>query len=86
MRPTAPDPARALLPASLASYLDPDEILEITQQGFEFFEREFGMPYPFAKYDQVFVPEFNAGAMENAGCVTFLEDYRLPQQGHRLHA
>ncbi|MES9609303.1 M1 family aminopeptidase, partial [Actinomadura sp. NPDC000929] len=33
-------------------------------------------PYPFSKYDQLFVPEFNAGAMENAGCVTFLEDRR----------
>ena len=36
---------------------------------------QFGMPYPFTKYDQLFVPEFNAGAMENAGCVTFHEDY-----------
>ena len=50
----------------------------MTQQGFEFFEREFGMPYPFAKYDQLFVPEFNAGAMENAGCVTFTRGLRLP--------
>jgi aminopeptidase N len=47
----------------------------VTKQGFEFFERTFDYPYPFAKYDQLFVPEFNAGAMENAGCVTFLEDY-----------
>ncbi len=61
--------------ASLAQYLDADEILEITKQGFGFFEEQFGRPYPFTKYDQLFVPEFNAGAMENAGCVTFLEDY-----------
>jgi aminopeptidase N len=61
--------------ASLAQYLDPDEILEITKQGFAFFEQQFGRPYPFTKYDQLFVPEFNAGAMENAGAVTFLEDY-----------
>jgi aminopeptidase N len=60
---------------SLSQYLDPDEIFEITHQGFGFFERQFGRPYPFTKYDQLFVPEFNAGAMENAGCVTFLEDY-----------
>ena len=60
---------------SLAAYLDPDEIFEITHQGFDFFERQFGRAYPFSKYDQLFVPEFNAGAMENAGCVTFLEDY-----------
>jgi aminopeptidase N len=60
---------------SLASYLDPDEILEITRQGFDFYHREFGVRYPFPKYDQLFVPEFKAGAMENAGCVTFLENY-----------
>ena len=61
--------------ASLAQYLDADEVLTVTRQGFEFFERAFATPYPFAKYDQLFVPEFNAGAMENAGCVTILEDY-----------
>ena len=60
---------------SLVEHLDPEEILTVTKQGFAFFEREFDRPYPFAKYDQIFVPEFNAGAMENAGCVTFLEDY-----------
>jgi aminopeptidase N len=60
--------------ASLAQYLDADDILLITKQGFAFFEEQFGIPYPFTKYDQLFVPEFNAGAMENAGCVTFLED------------
>jgi aminopeptidase N len=61
--------------ASLAQYLDADEILEITKQGFAFFEQAFARPYPFTKYDQLFVPEFNAGAMENAGAVTFLEEY-----------
>ncbi|MGI9135734.1 MAG: aminopeptidase N, partial [Candidatus Nanopelagicales bacterium] len=60
--------------ASLAEFLDPDDIFLITKQGFEFFEKQFGVAYPFVKYDQLFVPEFNAGAMENAGCVTFLED------------
>jgi aminopeptidase N len=60
---------------SLASYLDPDEIFEVTRQGFDFFHETFGVHYPFGKYDQLFVPEFKAGAMENAGCVTFLEDY-----------
>ena len=58
---------------SLAQYLDADEIFEITGAGFEFFESAFGQPYPFDKYDQLFVPEFNFGAMENAGCVTFSE-------------
>lgn len=61
--------------ASLAGHLDADNILEVTRQGFDFFHRVFGVRYPFGKYDQLFVPEFNAGAMENAGCVTFLEDY-----------
>ena len=60
---------------SLAEHLDADDIFEVTRQGFEFFERTFDYPYPFEKYDQLFVPEFNAGAMENAGCITFLEDY-----------
>ncbi len=61
--------------ASLAQYLDADELMHITRQGFAHYEELFDVPYPFAKYDQVFVPEFNAGAMENAGAVTFLEGY-----------
>lgn len=61
--------------ASLMQYLDAENILTLTRQGFEFFENQFGLAYPFAKYDQLFVPEFNAGAMENAGAVTFLENY-----------
>jgi aminopeptidase N len=60
---------------SLAQYLDAQDIFTVTKQGFDFFHREFGYRYPFGKYDQLFVPEFNAGAMENAGAVTFLEDY-----------
>ncbi|MEW9530080.1 aminopeptidase N [Microbispora sp. NPDC049125] len=60
---------------SLAEHLDPDNLFEVTKQGFDFFHRVFGLRYPFGKYDQLFVPEFNAGAMENAGAVTFLEDY-----------
>ncbi|MEV7604550.1 aminopeptidase N [Paenarthrobacter sp. NPDC089322] len=60
---------------SLMQYLDADNIFDLTRQGFEFFEAQFGCPYPFEKYDQLFVPEFNAGAMENAGAVTILEGY-----------
>ena len=60
---------------SLFEYLDAEYIFEKTKQGFEFFESEFGVAYPFEKYDQLFVPEFNAGAMENAGAVTFTETY-----------
>ena len=60
---------------SLAQHLDTENILDITRAGFAFYEQQFDVPYPFAKYDQLFVPEFNAGAMENAGAVTFLESY-----------
>jgi aminopeptidase N len=60
---------------SLMSYLDPDELFELTRQGLDYFEDRFGYPYVFGKYDQLFVPEFSAGAMENAGCVTFTELY-----------
>jgi aminopeptidase N len=60
---------------SLAGYLDADEIIRVTRQGFDFYHRTFGIKYPFEKYDQLFVPEFKEGAMENAGCVTFLESY-----------
>jgi aminopeptidase N len=68
-------PLGAYCRESLAEHFDPEAIFEVTRQGFDFFRRTFARPYPFDKYDQLFVPEFNAGAMENAGCVTFLEDY-----------
>ncbi len=61
--------------ASLAEFMDAERLFTQTKQGFGFYHRNFGTPYPFGKYDQLFVPEFNAGAMENAGAVTFLEDY-----------
>ncbi len=61
--------------ASLVEHLDADELMDVTRSGFEHFERTFDRAYPFEKYDQIFVPEFNAGAMENAGAVTFLEAY-----------
>ncbi|WP_431800860.1 aminopeptidase N [Microbacterium sp. bgisy203] len=60
---------------SLWQHLDADYIFDKTRQGFAYYEEKFGYPYPFAKYDQLFVPEFNAGAMENAGAVTFTETY-----------
>ncbi|HJQ43016.1 MAG TPA: aminopeptidase N, partial [Jatrophihabitantaceae bacterium] len=60
---------------TLARYLDADELFLVTKQGFDWYHANFGLRYPFDKYDQLFVPEFNAGAMENAGCVTFREDY-----------
>jgi aminopeptidase N len=60
---------------SVASYLDADRLFATTRGGFDVFEEAFGRPYPFADYLQVFVPEFNAGAMENAGCVTIRDEY-----------
>ncbi|OBK52957.1 aminopeptidase N, partial [Mycobacterium kubicae] len=61
--------------ASLAEHMDAERLFTQTKQGFGFYHNNFGTPYAFGKYDQLFVPEFNAGAMENAGAVTFLEDY-----------
>jgi aminopeptidase N len=63
---------------SVAPHLDVDELVEITRQGFAFFEDAFDFPYPFHKYDQLYVPEFNNGAMENAGCITLRDEY-LPR-------
>ena len=61
--------------ASLGEFMDAERLFAETKQGFGFYHENFGVPYAFGKYDQLFVPEFNAGAMENAGAVTFLEDY-----------
>jgi aminopeptidase N len=61
--------------ASLAEYLEPEDMFTVTGQGLDFYTDLFDMDFPFAKYDQVFVPEFGAGAMENAACVTFSEQF-----------
>ncbi|MGK0720979.1 aminopeptidase N [Leucobacter sp. W1478] len=60
---------------SLSEYLDAEYLFEKTREGFAFFEKQFDYPYPFDKYDQIFAPEYNMGAMENAGAVTFTETY-----------
>ncbi|PRB19007.1 aminopeptidase N [Microbacterium sp. MYb62] len=60
---------------SLEPHLEADEILEVTRQGLDFFTDAFAYPYPWGKYDQIFVPEYNLGAMENPGLVTFTESY-----------
>ncbi|MDJ0835024.1 MAG: aminopeptidase N [Acidobacteriota bacterium] len=60
---------------SLAEYVDAERFLEVTRKGFDFFEAYFDYPYPFEKYDQLLVPEFNIGAMENVAAVTFNEGY-----------
>ncbi|MER5703558.1 aminopeptidase N [Micromonospora sp. NPDC002296] len=63
--------------ASMAQYLDPDDLFLVTKQGFDFFHQQFGVRYPLPKYDQLWVPDFNAGAMENFGCVTHAEGHYL---------
>ncbi|MDR7255295.1 aminopeptidase N [Nocardioides sp. BE266] len=63
---------------SLKEHMDTAELVKLTKQSFEFFEEQFDYPYPFGKYDQLYVPEYNAGAMENAGCVTLRDEY-LPR-------
>lgn len=60
---------------SLAEYLDADELFTVTKQGFDWYAEHFGVAYPFYKYDQIFCPEYNMGAMENAGAVTIRDEY-----------
>ena len=61
--------------ASRMETMDAEELFRLTRAGLDFYHEHFGFPYPWGKYDQVFVPEYNLGAMENPGCVTFTEDY-----------
>ncbi|MEU4979279.1 aminopeptidase N [Streptomyces sp. NPDC021969] len=68
-------PLGALCRKGLAPHFDADDVFLITKQGFDFFHDHFDYPYPFGKYDQAFVPEYNLGAMENPGMVTFREEY-----------
>ena len=63
---------------SLKEHMDTAELVKLTKQSFAWFEEQFDYPYPFGKYDQLYVPEYNAGAMENAGCVTLRDEY-LPR-------
>ncbi|MFJ3692725.1 aminopeptidase N [Streptomyces sp. NPDC090052] len=68
-------PLGALCRKGLARHFDADDIFLVTKQGLDFFHDHFDYPYPFGKYDQAFVPEYNLGAMENPGLVTFREEY-----------
>jgi aminopeptidase N len=61
--------------ASLAEYAEPDVMFEKTKQGLAYYEASYGVAFPYEKYDQIFVPEYNWGAMENVGAVTFNEGY-----------
>lgn len=68
-------PLGALCRKGLAKHFDADDVFLVTKQGLDFFHDHFDYPYPFGKYDQAFVPEYNLGAMENPGCVTFREEF-----------
>jgi aminopeptidase N len=68
-------PLRVLCRQSLKEYVNAEFMFKTVIHGFKVFERDFKVGYPFGKYDQIFVPEFNSGAMENAGCVTFRDEY-----------
>ena len=68
-------PLSVLCRRSLARHFDADAVFDTTKRGLDFFHENFDYPYPFGKYDQAFVPEYNLGAMENPGCVTFREEF-----------
>ena len=68
-------PLGVMCRASMAPHLDAEDILQVTRQGLQYFDELFGFPYPWGKYDQIFVPEYNIGAMENPGLVTFVESF-----------
>ncbi|MFF5518119.1 aminopeptidase N [Streptomyces coeruleorubidus] len=68
-------PLGALCRKGLAPYFDAEDVFLVTKQGLDFFHDHFDYPYPFGKYDQAFVPEYNLGAMENPGLVTFREEF-----------
>jgi len=68
-------PLSILCRRSLTPHLDADNVFDCTKRGFAFYENEFDCAYPFTKYDQIFTPEYNMGAMENAGAVTYNEMY-----------
>ncbi|MGW2893089.1 aminopeptidase N [Streptomyces sp. NPDC001212] len=68
-------PLGALCRKGLAKHFDAEDVFLVTKQGLDFFHDHFDYPYPFGKYDQAFVPEYNLGAMENPGLVTFREEY-----------
>ncbi|MGY5763737.1 aminopeptidase N [Brachybacterium sp. DNPG3] len=61
--------------ASLAEHVDADYVIDVTRRGIDFYEEAFDCDFPFRKYDQVFVPEYNMGAMENPGAITYVESY-----------
>ncbi|WP_102160964.1 aminopeptidase N [Zhihengliuella halotolerans] len=78
-------PLGATCRASLAVDFDPEQIFDVTKRGLDLFHRLFAYPYPWGKYDQAFVPEYNLGAMENPGLVTFTEAYVFTSRATAAH-
>lgn len=83
-------PSRVFVRQSLKKYVNTEDWFTFTRQSFEFLDEYFGYPYPYKKYDQLIVPDFNAGAMENVAAVTFSEGYVSrgikPESLRRRHA
>jgi aminopeptidase N len=73
-------PLRLMARQSLAEYVAVDEWFDVTKGGLEHFGRYFDIPYPFEKYDQLLVPDFNIGAMENIAAVAFSEKHYVQRQ------
>lgn len=73
-------PMRIYARKTLKKEINHVEMFKVTKAGIKFYEKLFGREYPFGKYDQVFVPEHNYGAMENVGCVTYNENYLFKGQ------
>ncbi len=73
-------PLTAYCRASLAPHFDAERIFALTKRGLDWYHRAFGLAYPWGKYEQAFVPEYNLGAMENPGLVTFTEAYVFPSR------
>ena len=76
-------PLRLMARQSLAEFVEAEEWLNTTQKGMLFYRDYFDIPYPFEKYDQLIVPEFNIGGMENTAAVTFTEGYVQRQPSNR---
>lgn len=68
-------PLRLMCRQALARFMDADDILSVTRAGLDYFHEHYQVAYPWGTYDQIFVPEYNLGAMENPGCVTFTESF-----------
>ncbi len=83
-------PMRLFARQSVAKQVTPEDWFNYTDKGLHFFDNYFGISYPFIKYDQLLVPDFLYGAMENAAAITFSEGRFLhksamtPAQKQRL--